>query len=152
MPKAWCIAIVFQDIADPRATGVRLPAVDVTTIASGVIKSAAFRMAMWPRRPQLPPSLWSVASNQCWRLKVTFRNNQSRLRRGRGAQNISGVRRMALNLSNFHRAQDGSTETAASGAGTVWQAGIAAACRKSPRVHWHLTSGEERRHHDLPDW
>ena len=41
---------------------------------------------------------WSVENNLHWQLDVTFQEDQSRLRKGNGAQNMSRLRRITLNL------------------------------------------------------
>jgi len=41
---------------------------------------------------------WSVENNLHWQLDVTFQEDQSRLHKGNGAQNMSRLRRIALNL------------------------------------------------------
>ena len=41
---------------------------------------------------------WSVENNLHWQLDVSFREDQSRNRKGHGAQNFSRLRRIALNL------------------------------------------------------
>ena len=46
---------------------------------------------------------WSVENNLHWQLDVTFLEDQSRLRKGYGAQNMSRLRRAALNLLKVNR-------------------------------------------------
>jgi predicted transposase YbfD/YdcC len=41
---------------------------------------------------------WGVENNLHWQLDVSFQEDQSRLRKGHGAQNMSRLRRIALNL------------------------------------------------------
>ena len=41
---------------------------------------------------------WSVENNLHWQLDVSFREDQSRIRKGHGAQNYSRLSRIALNL------------------------------------------------------
>jgi predicted transposase YbfD/YdcC len=43
-------------------------------------------------------SHWSIENQLHWRLDVTFNEDQSRLRKGHGAQNMSRLRRVGLNL------------------------------------------------------
>ena len=41
---------------------------------------------------------WEVENKAHWSLDVTFREDQSRVRKGHGAENLSRMRRLALNL------------------------------------------------------
>ena len=50
---------------------------------------------------------WSVENNLHWQLDVTFLEDQSRLRKGNGAQNMSRLRRMALNLIKSNKLTKG---------------------------------------------
>lgn len=50
---------------------------------------------------------WSVENNLHWQLDVTFLEDHSRLRKGHGAQNMSRLRRMALNLIKSNKLKRG---------------------------------------------
>jgi hypothetical protein len=41
---------------------------------------------------------WAFENGLCWVLDVTFREDQSRLRRGHGATNMALIRHLALNV------------------------------------------------------
>ena len=47
---------------------------------------------------QITRSYWSVENNVHWHLDVTFGEDQSKIRTGHGAENISLMRKSALNL------------------------------------------------------
>lgn len=52
---------------------------------------------------------WSVENNLHWQLDITFQEDQSRLRKGYGAQNMSRLRRAALNLLKANQIKRGKT-------------------------------------------
>ena len=41
---------------------------------------------------------WGIENNLHWQLDMTFREDESRIRTGHGAENFSRLRRMALNI------------------------------------------------------
>ena len=51
---------------------------------------------------------WSVENNLHWQLDVTFREDECRVRTGHGAENLSRLRRMALNRIKSDTATNGS--------------------------------------------
>jgi predicted transposase YbfD/YdcC len=51
-------------------------------------------------------SHWEVENKVHWVLDVTFREDDCRIRRDDGAQNIGLVRRMCLNLTRVHPKKD----------------------------------------------
>ncbi len=50
---------------------------------------------------------WSVENSLHWQLDMSFQEDQSRLRQGHGAQNMSRLRRIALNLAKANGAKIG---------------------------------------------
>ena len=57
------------------------------------------------RFQQAVRSHWGIENELHWRLDVTFREDESRIRRGNGAHNFGVIRHMALNLLKRERSK-----------------------------------------------
>jgi predicted transposase YbfD/YdcC len=54
---------------------------------------------------------WGIENSQHWVLDVQFREDESRVRTGHGAENLAVIRRIALNLIRLDRTTKGSVHT-----------------------------------------
>lgn len=54
---------------------------------------------------------WGIENTQHWVLDIAFREDESRVRVGHGAENLAVLRRMALNLIRLDRSRKGSVHT-----------------------------------------
>jgi predicted transposase YbfD/YdcC len=54
---------------------------------------------------------WSIENQQHWVLDMAFREDESRIRAGHGAENVAVIRRIALNLIRQDRATKGSVHS-----------------------------------------
>jgi predicted transposase YbfD/YdcC len=84
------IAIVETRIETPAETGTQVKIERRCYISSRKLTAQAFAEAA--------RSHWAIENGLHWVLDVIFKEDQSRLRRGHGAQNMALVRHLALNL------------------------------------------------------
>ncbi len=54
---------------------------------------------------------WQIENSVHWSLDVTFREDECRIRKGHGAQNMSILRRIALNLLRHEKTNKGGVQT-----------------------------------------
>jgi predicted transposase YbfD/YdcC len=89
--KGLCaIAMVETRIETPAETGTQVKIERRCYISSRQLSAQAFADAA--------RSNWAIENGLHWVLDVIFKEDQSRLRRGHGAQNMALVRHLALNL------------------------------------------------------